>query len=52
MSFIELRHPKTGGVWMCPADAVEGWLAKGWKRSDTAGNTVESAATAATGKDK
>jgi len=48
MRFIELRHPKTGAVWSCPAAAVDGWLAKGWKRASeatAAGNT-------ATGKDK
>lgn len=48
MKRVELRHPKTGGVWSCPADAVEGWLAKGWKKADSAA----AAALAATGKEK
>lgn len=33
MRFIELRHPKTGATWPCPAGAVEAWLAKGWERA-------------------
>jgi hypothetical protein len=34
MRFIELRHPKTGATWSCPAGAVEAWLAKGWKKAE------------------
>jgi hypothetical protein len=34
MKLVELRHPTTGGVWMCPAAAVEAWRAKGWKKAE------------------
>lgn len=47
---VKLRHPKTGGVWMCPADAVDGWLAKGWERADAVSVTAVPSAT--TRKDK
>jgi len=33
-SHVKLRHPDTGGEWSCPAEAVEDWLAKGWKRAE------------------
>ena len=36
MELVKLRHPKTDGEWMCPAGAVEGWLAKGWKKANEA----------------
>jgi hypothetical protein len=29
---VRLRHPETGGVWDCPADAVAGWEELGWER--------------------
>jgi len=35
-SHVKLRHPKTGGEWLCPAEAVDDWLAKGWQRADSA----------------
>lgn len=44
--FVKLRYPKTGGEWMCPAEAVEAWLAKGWQKADA------SAEAKTTGKDK
>lgn len=34
MNAVKLRHPKTGGEWMCPVGAVEAWLARGWLRAD------------------
>ncbi|GAB3656462.1 hypothetical protein [Glycomyces tarimensis] len=44
---VKLRHPKTGGEWLCPAGAVEAWLAKGWKKADAATANAKT-----TGKDK
>jgi hypothetical protein len=31
---VWLRHPKTGGYFHCPAEAVGDWLDMGWERSD------------------
>lgn len=28
--FVWMRHPETGGLWQCPVDAIEHWLARGW----------------------
>ena len=47
MQLVKLRHPETRGEWMCPAPAVEAWLAKGWQRAE-----AETAAAKYTGKDK
>lgn len=33
MKAVLLRHPITGGEWACPPAAVDGWVAKGWKRA-------------------
>ncbi len=34
MDFVWLRHPGTGGVFRCPAVAVDAWLARGWEPGD------------------
>jgi hypothetical protein len=47
MHAVKLVHPRTGGEWMCPAGAVEAWLAKGWQRAEA---PTEPKTT--TGKDK
>jgi len=39
MKSVKLTHPTTGGKWMCPANAVDAWLAKGWKKADEAAKT-------------
>jgi hypothetical protein len=31
---VRLYNPDTGGVWDCPVDAVEGYLRRGWVKSD------------------
>lgn len=34
MNSVRLRHPITGGEWMCPVGAVGAWLEKGWVKAD------------------
>lgn len=53
MSHVLLKNRKTGGVWLCPEDAVEGWKSLGWAdaaKSDTP--TDEAPAVASTTKEK
>lgn len=50
MAHVKIRNRNTGGVWLCPAEAVEDWLAMpGWtKAAESAETTDEQPVAAAT----